>query len=163
MLWNGGDAQVLLTGREVLQRRGCCWDSVWLFFMYCDRPHSFRSIFIQSSRLTMDPRLIYFITPLRLCVCAQLSVRVQDIYFYGRADTGHRVCACFCATLMCVWSLAGEGGKDCSFARFLLPVFSSAPPAEDCSPKAANDAKLALPDLISKKLPALIVAACCAV
>lgn len=100
MLWNGGDAQVLLTGREVLQRRGCCWDSVWLFFMYCDRPHSFRSIFIQSSRLTMDPRLIYFITPLRLCVCSSLCA--FKIYISTAAQILATVCVRVSVPLLCV-------------------------------------------------------------
>lgn len=71
-------------------------------FMYCDRPHSFRSIFIQSFRLTMDPLLISFITPLRLSEC----VFVDNIYFLS-PHTKRSLCLC----LTLVNLLTGRGKR----------------------------------------------------
>lgn len=109
----------------------------------CDRFHSFWSIFIQFSRLTVDLLLIFFIFHLRLSMCACLCD--EDTYFYF-LTAGN---LSFCLHLTALYFRTGSGRR---IALHLCQILGACllHPAlvENCSPTAANDAKWASWNLI---------------
>lgn len=124
----------------MLVRLCVCVECMGLF-MYCDRPHSFRSIFIQSSRLTVDPLLIYFITPLRLSGCACVCIGgIHSTFLSPHRQTVQHVRLCLCVAPL--YLRTGRGRRIvCLLRQTLLACLLQPVLVENCSPSAANDAK----------------------